>query len=264
MKKTSLLVAVMCIGLMVAGPVAAEELTIVGTGSGQSILAAIGNAFTETTPGAVVSVPKSIGSGGGIKAVGKDESVIGRIARPIKDKEKHFGLAYHPIAKMPIVFFTNKSVGVKSLTISQVLDIYSGKITNWKDVGGKDASIRVIRREDGDSSLSVLLKTFPGFSDITLTAKSKTTYSDPDTCQLTANKANTIAFGTYANAKNYDLDVLAIEGVQPTSPDYQYAGTLALIFKEKNKAGTIQNFLDFIVTASAKQVIEKTGGIPVL
>lgn len=67
---------------------------------------------------------------------------------------------------MSICFFVNKSVGVKYLSTKQLCDIYSGKFTNWKDVGGKNAKIRVIRSKDGDSSLMVLPKSLPGFADI--------------------------------------------------------------------------------------------------
>lgn len=94
----------------------AEVITIVGTGSGSTILKATGAAFSQANPGNSVEVPKSIGSGGGVKAVGSDKAAIGRVARGIKDKEKHYGLTYLPFAKMPIVFMVNKSVGVKSLS----------------------------------------------------------------------------------------------------------------------------------------------------
>ena len=65
--------------------------------------------------------------------------------------------------------------------MQQILDIYSGKITNWKEVGGDDARLRVVTREEGDSSRGILVEFFPGFKDITVTSKAKTTFSDPET-----------------------------------------------------------------------------------
>lgn len=262
MKKLTMCMVLLTMGLFFSGQVLAEEITIVGTGSGASVLTAVGSAFSQSNPGVSVSVPKSIGSGGGIKAVGKDENVIGRVARGIKDKEKPFGLTYLPYAKNPIVFFVNPSVGITDLTTQQVCDIYSGKIVNWKDVGGKDSKIRVIRREDGDSSLSVLLKLLPGFADITLTAKSKTTLSDPETCEIAQAKADTIAFGTYANARNYKVNILSIGGKSCTNADYDYVGTLALIFKEKNKTGNIAKFIAFATSEAAHAAIKEAGAMP--
>ena len=262
MKKLVMGIVVLGVIMVFSGQGMTEEITIVGTGSGSSVLKAVGKAFSQNNPGVTVGVPKSIGSGGGIKAVGSDQNVIGRVARGIKDKEKPYGLTYVPYAKNPIVFFVNKNVGITQLTNKQVCGIYSGKITNWKEVGGKDARIKVIRREDGDSSLSVLLKTFPGFADITLTPKSKTTLSDPATCELAEGKAGTIAFGTYANARNYNVDILTIEGKAATSGDYPYSGVLALIFKEKNKTGNLKKFVAFATSGAAHEAIKGAGATP--
>ena len=253
---------VLCVVIMFASFAAAEEITIVGTGGGVAILEAVASAFTQAHPEVSVHVPKSIGSGGGIKAVGRDEQVLGRVARPIKEKEAHFGLTHVPIAKMPIVFFTHKSAGITNLSAQQVLDIYSGKITNWKDVGGQNARIRVVRREDGDSSLSVLEKSFPGFKDITITERSKTVFSDPDTLSIVEKKAGTIAFGTYGNAAGHALNILNIDNISPSDKKYAYFGTLALIFKEKNREGNAAAFIKFATSETAHEPIKNAGGLP--
>ena len=262
MKKNVLLFVVLVTGMILSGMAMAEEVTIVGTGSGMAILQAVGSAFSQDNPDVAVAVPKSIGSGGGIKAVGTDQAVIGRIARKIKDKEKSYNLTYVPFAKMPIVFFVNRSVTVENLTPQQVTEIYSGKITNWQEVGGRDARIRVVRREDGDSSLGVLLEQFPGFKDITITAKSKTVNSDPKTCALVEKKADTIAFGTYANARNFKVTILKIDGKYPVDVDYSYAGNLALILKDQNNTGNIKKIVEFATSAAANEAIESAGGMP--
>ncbi len=262
MRRASIVIVLLAMGMAISCPGMAEEITIVGTGSGTAILKAVGAAFSQDNPGITVNVPKSIGSGGGIKTVERDEYEIGRVARPIREGEKGFGLTYVPIAKMPVVFFTNRSVGIKNLSAQQVCDIYSGKTINWKAVGGKDARTRVVRREDGDSSLAVLLKSFPGFRDITMTSKSKMTYSDPETLKLVEKKADTVAFGTYGNARNYQTTILNINGKSPSDPDYLCFGVLALIFKEKNRKGDIRKFVEFATSAVAYDAIRTAGGIP--
>ena len=260
--KIKILITAVAIGLALSHPVMGEEITIVGTGSGMAVLKAVGEAFSQNNPGIRINVPDSIGSGGGVKSVGRDKYKIGRIAREIKAKEKHYGLTHVPFAKMPIVFFVNKSISISGLTTKQVCDIYSGKITNWKDVGGKDARIKVIRREPGDSSLRVLLGSFPGFADITLTPKSKTTFSDPKTVQFAESKADSIAFGTYINARNYKVNILTIDGKNATDADWPYVGTLALIFKEKNYQGNIKKFVEFTTSADVHDTIKGVGGMP--
>lgn len=252
----------LCLAGLTGHGAAAEELNIVGTGSGSAVLEAIGEAFSAQHPGVTVLVPKSIGSGGAIREVGAGNLVLGREARTIKEKEKGYGLSYLPYAKNPIVFFVNPSVTVTNLTPEQACGIYSGAITNWSEVGGQDTKIRVIRREDGDSSLEVLVETVPGFKDITLTDKSKTTLSDPETIEFCAGKADTIAFGTYANARNAKVKILTVNGQAPTDPGYPYVGTLALVFKEANRQGTVAKFLDFIASPAAADPIRRAGATP--
>lgn len=261
MKKVFRFFAALFVAVLISVPAMAEEITIVGTGSGAEILEGLGKAFAKANPGVTIAIPKSIGSGGAIKAAGTDAAQIGRVARGINDKEKPFGLTYLPIAKMPIVIMTHKGVGVKNLSPQQICDIYSGKIANWKEVGGQDGVIRVIRREDGDSSLDVLLKTLPGFKDITTTTKSKTTLSDPETVELAEKTPGAIAYGTYPNAKVSKVNVVTIGGKSAATSSYPYVGELALVFKGKNKNGNIAKFLDFATSSAAHEAIKGAGGL---
>ncbi len=242
----------------------AEEIVIVGTGSGASVLKAIGNAFMAKNPGITVTVPKSIGSGGGIKAVGNDDNKIGRVARKIKDREAGLGLTYKEFALMPIVVFVNQNVSVDNLSEQQVCEIYNGNITDWADVGGKKGKIRVIRREDGDSSLEVLQDTIACFKKLQITKKSKTTFSDPDTVEKTGKTKNAIAFGTWPNVMNMKpVKALKIGGVHPTNSSYSHVGRLALIYKEKNNSGSIKKFIDFATSSAAHETIAKAGALAV-
>ena len=249
------------IGVMLSS-VFAEEIVIVGTGSGTVILEAIGEAFHQQNPEVTIAVPESIGSGGGIKSVGRDEYLLGRVARGIKDSEKAYGLTYVPYAKIPIVFFVNKEVTVKELSIQQLLDIYSGKITNWNEVGGSDMKIRVIVREEGDSSLDVLNTSFPGFNDITVTPKSKMTFSDPETEEAVLKITGAIAYGSYPNIIEKDMSALTINGKTATESDYPYVGVLGFVYKEMNSTGNIKEFVEFATSEAAHDAIKAVGGIP--
>jgi phosphate transport system substrate-binding protein len=240
------------------------EIAIVGTGAGASVLEKVTQAFMAKNPGVFLTVPPSIGSGGGVKAVGNDENVIGRLSRPLKDTEKGYGLTYLGYAKLPIIFYVNSSSGVSSLTSGQVVDIYSGKVKNWREVGGPDARIRVIRREDGDSSLEALQKTVPGFKNIELTKQSKTTYSDPETLDACAETPGTIAFGAYPDLKGRtELTPLALDGKKASSADYPFVGELGLIYKEENNTGKVATFIEYVASGAANDVLSAAGAIPI-
>ncbi len=255
---------VMAVACMIGGvsAVLAEEITIIGTGSGTTILEAIGEAFSQQNSEITINVPESIGSGGGIRTVGRDKYILGRVAREIKEKEKPYGLTYVPYAKIPIVFFTNKSVRVENLSLQQILSIYSDKITNWKDVGGNDAKVRVVTREEGDSSLGILLKSFPGFKDITITSKAKTTFSDPETETTVLKTTGVIAYGSYPNTRLIDVHILNIDDKNATEPNYPYVCTLGFVYKEKNYTGTMKKFVEFATSEVAHEAIREAGGIP--
>lgn len=248
--------------IYISGFAAAEEITIVGTGSGTAVLQAIADAFSRENPDVTIILPESIGSGGGIKAVGRDEYLLGRVARDIQEKEKPYGLTYLPYAKIPIVFYVNKSVAIKNLSVQQILDIFSGKITNWKEVGGDDLNVRVITREEGDSSQAILLDSFPGFKDITITSKAKTTFSDPETEEVVVATPQVIAYGPYSNIKLLDVNILTVDGKSATEPDYPYVGPVGLIYKAANYTGNIQKFVEFATSETAHEVIKEAGGIP--
>ncbi len=261
MKLNITITTALILGLIFSTNVAAETLVIPGTGDGVAVLEAVGGEFQKKT-GISVEIPKSIGSGGGVKAAGSEKVNLARVAREIKDKEKHFGLSYTPVFQIPTVFLVNSSVGIENLTEQQVLDIFSGKVTNWKDVGGSDGEIIVVRREEGDSSLGNLQKTFPGFKDITLTPTAflaKKTYLM--VAQI-ANRENTISFGPLDVALKNNLKILKINNKEASSAGYPYYGTIGLVYKDNNLTDISQKYLAFITSAEAYPAIKNAGGNP--
>ena len=150
-----------------------------------------------------------------------------------------------------------------SLTAEQVCAIFSGEITNWQEVGGKDMKIRVVRREEGDSSLSVLTKTFPGFKDIVITDKSKTALKTAENFSIIEGKEGTIGFGPYDVAKDANVDIMRIDGKAPTESGYPSFTTLALVYKAENKRGSLGKFIDFATSSSSSAAIVAANGIPV-
>ena len=86
------------------------------------------------------------------------------------------------------------------LTSAQLADIYRGKITNWRDVGGADVRIKVVRREDQDSTLLVLRQSMPGWKDLAITEKSKTAVTTQDCFDTVKEVEGAIGFGPFTAA----------------------------------------------------------------
>lgn len=258
--------AALCLGsvLALAAPfAAAETLEVVGTGDGVKILAALGRAFTEANPGVTVAVPPSIGSSGGIKAVGTGRNIVGRVARPIKDKEKPYGLEYLPFARIPVVFFVNPGVSVRGLTAGQVSGIFAGQLTDWNQVSAESDRMRVVRREDGDSSLSTLRKSFPGFGSLVFTEHAKTATSTPEAFQTVETTPGAVGFGPYDVALGAAVKVLQVDGRGPGDAGYPSFTTLALVYKDADRKGNLKAFLDFVTSGAAEPVIRRAGGLPI-
>ena len=120
----------------------------------------------------------------------------------------------------------------------------------------------MVRWEDADSSLRVLRNTFPGFADIVLTAKSKTATTTQQTFTVISDTPGAIGFGPYPGAKQAGLNILSIDGRHPTDPAYPSSTIIALIFKEKNRTGVIDEFVKFTTSPAAFPAIRRAYGVP--
>ena len=99
------------------------------------------------------------GSGVGVQQVGEGLVQIGNTGRPLKDKEiEKFGLKTFPFAIDGVALVVNPANNVSDITTQQAADIYNGKITNWKELGGTDAPITLYTREDGSGTREVFVE----------------------------------------------------------------------------------------------------------
>jgi phosphate transport system substrate-binding protein len=241
---------------------AVATLQIVGTGDGVDLLRALGHDFESNTKSIRVEVPPSIGSGGGIAAVGAGKSVLGRVARKLTSTEIASGIVYKPIARLPSAFFVHPGVGVNSITSNQLRNIYTGQITNWSQVGGADLRIRVVRRENTDSTLTVLRQMMPGWKDLAITEKSKTATTTQEAIETVRDVVGAIGFGPYSANLEPDVSVLKIDSHHPLDPAYPSSVELALIYKNSTVTPEARAFVDYAYSPKARNVISRLGSVP--
>lgn len=242
----------------------AGDLSVVGTGDGIDLLRAIGAAYMAEHPETNVIVPPSVGSGGGIAAVNSEKEVLARVARPLSDSERDAGLVATPVFRLPSAFFVQRTAGVSGLTSAQLASIYSGKVTNWKDVGGADMRIRVVRREEQDSTLLVLRQSMPGWKDLAITEKSKTAVTTQDCFNTVKEVEGAIGFGPFTRALETELVVLKIDGRYPTDDAYPSAVTLSFVHKTGSVTNDAKRFIGYAKAEKARAVLTKMGGVPVI
>ncbi len=242
---------------------APNELSIVGTGDGIDILRALGSAFMAENKSIWIDVPPSIGSGGGIAAVGSDKAVLGRVARSLTDAEAAAGIQYEPFAKLPSAIYVHPSTGVTSLTNAQLADVYAGRVKNWNQVGGADLRIRVVRREDGDSTLVVLRATMPRWKDLVITDMSKMATTTQDAIDTVRDVPGTIGFGPFTRTLETKTVVLKIDGHYPTDAGYPSSVILALIYKDTTITPSAHAFIEFLGSEKARGIIGQFSGVPI-
>jgi phosphate transport system substrate-binding protein len=249
---------------VIHGVAAAGELPVVGTGDGMELMRALGASYTADNPKTQVVVPPSIGSGGGIAAIGSEKEVLARIARPLSDSERAAGLMETPVFRLPSAFFVHPSAKITGLTTKQLADVYAGNIVNWKDLGGADLRIKVVRREEVDSTLIVLRQTMPGWKDLAITEKSKMAVTTQDCINTVKQVEGSIGFGPFTKPLEMELSVLKIDGHYPTDQNYPSAVTVAFAYKQTTITPEAKQFIAYAKTERARALLSSMGGVPIV
>jgi len=265
MKKTLLLTAVAVMITWGSDVSAQREITVCGAGDSQSVLQALADAFQQAHPGSVVHVPDSIGSSGGIKMTAKEKCELGRVARPIEEREHKFNLHYKEFALSAVVFVANVK-GVDGMSAAQISGIYSGAIRNWNELGGRDRKIYVVNREEGDSCRSVLEAQVPGFKEIKNFA-GKVFYSTGEAVATVLKYRDTIGYSAMGSVAKTGLTVLKVDGVYPSAENvgngtYKYVTPFAVVWKGELR-GLSQEFFRFLFSPEGKRIIADMGNLPV-
>jgi phosphate transport system substrate-binding protein len=248
--------------LLLAGAAQAETIVVAGTGASQTLFREVAAAFEKDHPGCEAAVPDSVGSRGGIRQLLAGKADLARVSRPLKGKERASGLLYTGVAETQVVFAVHPSVdGVRSITVDQVNDIYAGRISNWKQIGGPDNAIFPLIR-DGGTTLRTLLNYVPDFEKIP--AAAKPTFSSLETRDLLLEHPYTIGALPMTIIVGLPLKTVAIEGVssgQALVSKPAIPLELGIAYKEP-LTGCAADFIQFFRSATAHAIINRNHSIP--
>ena len=234
-----------------------------GSTSMKNVIAALTEGFAEVEPGVTVSYDPT-GSGAGITGATDKTLDIGLSSRALKDDEKN-DVDGTTVALDGIAIVVNKASKVADLTVDQLKQMFTGEITNWKDVGGDDGEIVLVGREAGSG-------TRDGFESI-VDVKDSCKYAQELTATgavISAVEANPLAIG-YASlsAVGDTVKIVTVGGVEcseETVKDGSYEVQRPFVFVT-NKSVTLseqaQAFFDFATSADAADLIRTAGAVPV-
>lgn len=234
-----------------------------GSTSMEKVIGYLSEAYMEENSSVKVTYNPT-GSGSGIQAVSEGRCDIGLSSRDLKDDEKE-NLTQTVIALDGIAMVVNTENKVEDLTIDQIAKIYTGEITNWKEIGGDDAPIVLIGREAASG-------TRDGFESITGT-EDKCKYSQEltstgDVIQTVSSNPNAIGYASLA-AVNDTVKTLKVGGVEPSEKtiqdgDYKIQRDFVLVTKtDEELSGAAKDFFDFATSEEADDLITKAGAVPI-
>ena len=235
-----------------------------GSTSMEKVIGALGEAFMEANPD-VTFTYNPTGSGSGIQAVQEGRCDIGLSSRALKDDEKAAGLTETILCYDGIAIIVNPANKVENLTLAQIADVYTGKITNWSEVGGNDAEIVLIGREAGSGTRS-------GFEEI-VEVKDLCKYrqelsSTGDVITTVAQNPGAIGYASLASVKD-TVKAVKVAGVAPSEETvkdgtYLIQRPFVLVTKEGAELSEVaQAFFDFATSAAAGDLIRAAGAVPV-
>lgn len=234
-----------------------------GSTSVQKIIDAEGAEFGALHP-AVKFTYSGTGSSDGIKNAANGTYSFGCASRELKESEKT-DLTELVFAYDGIAVIVNDENSVEDLTKDQIKAIYTGKITNWKEVGGEDRPIAVVSREDGAGTRTAVEELL----DFTEQLKPSATVKEGNGNVQSTVSANPNAIG-YVSITFVDRSVkpLRVDGVEETmenvlNESYGLSRPFLALYNEKNLTPQTRAFLDFIMTDEGQTIVEKNGGISV-
>lgn len=263
------LAGAMLVGM--TGSVNAEELSGSITGSGSSALLPLAqnaaDAFKELHPDVSITLNGG-GSGTGLKQVSDGSVDIGNsdVAAETKlEADAAAELVDHKVCVVTMATIVNKEVGesVTSLTKDQLIDIFTGEITNWSEVGGPDEEIILISRPQ-TSGTRALFKEYALDGNEELSGGSLETDDSGTLLQSVADNEGAIGYVALPYLlENDTVSTVAIDGVEPTMEN-TYNGTYPVwgyehMYTKGEPNETVQAFLDFMMSEEYGEQIEAQG-----
>lgn len=185
-------------------------------------------------------------------------------------KEQGNEFEYTEIAKEAFVFFVHKDNPIESLTTDEIKKIYSGEITNWKEVGGNNEEIIAFQRNEGSGSQSMLIRFMAGTPIMEAPMEQVNDFMVGIINRVSdyKNKTNSIGFSFryYMEGiiKNPNVKMVNIDGIEPNvenikKGNYPITTSLYAVSYKNNDNENVKKLLDWILSSEGQEIIEKTG-----
>ena len=186
-------------------------------------------------------------------------------SRDLKEEEKANGLKETIVAYDGIVVVTHPSNKVKDLTMEQVKQIFTGEVTNWKELGGDDMEIVVVSREDGSGSRDAFQE-IVDYSSSELVRSAIIASGNGNIKTTVAMNKHAVGFISFEYIDD-SISTVDINGVEATAENvlqqtYSLSRPFLFVYKEEHLSTEGQQFIDYILSPKGQIIVSEAGVIP--
>jgi phosphate transport system substrate-binding protein len=270
-------------GTKTTGGVRGGMVQIKGSDTMVNLGQAWAEAYMKAYPKASIAVTGG-GSGTGIAAMIQGSTDIAEASRPMKEKEislaEQRGVkpVEHEVALDALSVIVNPANPVSKLTVDQLSDIFTGKITNWRQIGGQDSKIILLSRDKNSGSHVFFLEHVvrrgkeKGTEEYARTALMMPS-SEAIATQVTSDKASIGYVGLgYVDQKRHKALAVAKTPAGPfikpsieTAIDHTYPISRPLYWYTNGQpSGEVKSLLDFVLSPDGQKIVDKLGFAPLV
>lgn len=239
-------------------------VTITGSTSVEKIVNLMKSEFEALNPGITIQYTGS-GSSAGIKDTIARTNNIGASSRELTDEEKAENMTETVFAYDGIAVAVNPANKVKDLTLEQLQKIYSGEITNWKEVGGDDAEIFVVSREESSGTRSAFEELIKLDETEGLTSNAAVSEGNGPAQIAIAGNENAVGYISFAYIDE-TVKSVTVDSVEPTvenvkNKTYPLSRPFLFVSFDDQVSEAGKKFLEFAVSADGQACVEKDNAI---
>ena len=247
-----------------------EKVVLDGSTGVMPLASALAKAFQEKHPGAAFEYGAGLDTKARFQALadGKIDVALASHGLRVEDLTKQ-GMVVHEIARTAVVFGVNDSVSVSNLTGQQVCDIYSGKVTNWKALGGPDLEIAVRTRPESEVDTEVVRDGIACLKDLKMAGSVKAMPKSGDMAKELAAVPGAIGMTsmTVVEQSKGKIKAVSLNGIAPSADNVK--GKSYTLIRESffvtrgSPSPTVVRFIEFTRGSSGNGVIAANGAVPV-
>ena len=248
----------------------AEKVVLDGSTGVMPLASALAKSFQAKNPGAAFEFGKGLGTKARFQALADGKIDVALASHGLRvDELTKQGMVVHEIARIAVVFGVNETVSVPNLTGQQVCDIYSGRVTNWKALGGPDLEIAVRTRPESEVDTEVVREGIACLKDLKMAGSVKAMPKSGDMAKELAAVPGAIGMTsmTVVEQSKGRIKAASLDGIAPSADNVKrksYTLIRESFFVTRGSPSTaVARFIEFTRSASGEEVIAANGAVPV-